>query len=733
MLGNLNSNVLITLWVLLTIISTPSHAQTFEPITGRVESFTLPAPADGNGSPLKSRHANTSPPPNSISIGVISKEKKSAETDVDSRPGRPRKIGFGRDIPQLESITDTTTSLKWQNTLQGGKIAAISITSPQATGIRVGILVRRIPAQATFRFYSQGADVAYEIAGKEIIETIQRNLDAGDSSDAARTYWSPHVEGDEVTLEIELPSGISPDTLEIAIPSVSHFFFSALLRATPGKKVAKIGQAASCEIDVSCHSEWSPESKSTAKIIFVEFGSSFLCTGTLLNDTASSGTPYFISANHCITNQTVASTLQSFWFYHSTACNSGTLNPEFKTRTGGATLLYGSPATDTAFMQLSNLPPAGAIYAGWSSNAPALQALVAGIHHPQGDLQKISFGRFESFQDCTAPDPDTGTFECTFANKANGKFLDIAYTSGITEAGSSGAGLFEIIDNVHYLIGQLSGGDLSCSVNGSDEYGRFDVAYSKALHQWLNAGSTFLLSVSKLSNGNGTVISSPSGINCGTKCNAPFTLGANVTLIATPDSGSIFSGWSGACSGANATCSFVMNTPQSVTATFSIITAPGTVVEYYNPDLDHYFIAADPGEQTFVDSGAVGRWQRTSTSITFRSGGNVPICRFYGSMSPGPNSHFYTASADECAQLKQLQASTPATQKRWNFESLDFLTTAPINGSCPTGTSPVYRAYNNGFNRGIDSNHRITSDQTAIQEVVARGWINEGMVMCAPL
>jgi hypothetical protein len=79
-----------------------------------------------------------------------------------------------------------------------------------------------------------------------------------------------------------------------------------------------------------------------------------------------------------------------------------------------------------------------------------------------------------------------------------------------------------------------------------------------------------------------------------------------------------------------------------------------------------------------------------------------------------------------------LQATTPATQKRWNFKSLDFLTKVPINGACPANTSPVYRAYNNGFSRDIDSNHRIANDQTAIQEIVTRGWINEGVVMCAP-
>ncbi|MDP4028715.1 MAG: hypothetical protein Q8P42_07090 [Gallionella sp.] len=99
---------------------------------------------------------------------------------------------------------------------------------------------------------------------------------------------------------------------------------------------------------------------------------------------------------------------------------------------------------------------------------------------------------------------------------------------------------------------------------------------------------------------------------------------------------------------------------------------------------------------------------------------------------PWPNSHFYTADAEECSYLKQLEATIPATEKRWNFESMDFSTTAPTNSLCPDGTTPIYHAYNNGFARSIDSNHRITSNTTALQEFAARGWIDEGVVMCAP-
>ncbi|MDP1679694.1 MAG: hypothetical protein Q8L02_06210 [Candidatus Nitrotoga sp.] len=156
------------------------------------------------------------------------------------------------------------------------------------------------------------------------------------------------------------------------------------------------------------------------------------------------------------------------------------------------------------------------------------------------------------------------------------------------------------------------------------------------------------------------------------------------------------------------------------------------VVEFYNTNLDHYFITADASEAAAIDGGSAGPgWIRTGNS--FKSGGSTPVCRFYGSQVPGPNSHFYTLAGSECDGLKQLQAITPATQKRWNFESLDFISTPPTNGTCLTGTVPVYRAYNNGFARGVDSNHRFSSAAAAIQDVVMRGWINEGVVMCAPI
>jgi len=93
--------------------------------------------------------------------------------------------------------------------------------------------------------------------------------------------------------------------------------------------------------------------------------------------------------------------------------------------------------------------------------------------------------------------------------------------------------------------------------------------------------SEFALTVSLAGTGSGTVTSSPSGINCGIDCSEAFASGTEVTLTATPATGSTFSGWSGACAGTGA-CKVTMSATRSVTATFTKESppppGPGTAV-----------------------------------------------------------------------------------------------------------------------------------------------------------
>ena len=77
------------------------------------------------------------------------------------------------------------------------------------------------------------------------------------------------------------------------------------------------------------------------------------------------------------------------------------------------------------------------------------------------------------------------------------------------------------------------------------------------------------LSVKVDGDGSGSVTSSPAGINCGSDCTETYDAVTGVTLTATPQGGSTFAGWGGACTGNSTTCTLTMNASKSVTATFT--------------------------------------------------------------------------------------------------------------------------------------------------------------------
>jgi endoglucanase len=105
-----------------------------------------------------------------------------------------------------------------------------------------------------------------------------------------------------------------------------------------------------------------------------------------------------------------------------------------------------------------------------------------------------------------------------------------------------------------------------------------DSAGLNAIMRGVGGTSTsYALSVAKSGSGSGTVSSSPSGVNCGSTCNATFASGTSVTLTASPASGSTFGGWSGSCSGTATSCTVSMSAARSVTAAFNSSTTNYTL------------------------------------------------------------------------------------------------------------------------------------------------------------
>jgi hypothetical protein len=161
----------------------------------------------------------------------------------------------------------------------------------------------------------------------------------------------------------------------------------------------------------------------------------------------------------------------------------------------------------------------------------------------------------------------------------------------------------------------------------------------------------------------------------------------------------------------------------------SAIEPTATVVEFYNATLNHYFITAYPEEAAMLDAGMlVPGWTRTG--VTWSAWANagddpnaVPVCRFFGTPGKGPNSHFYTADANECAVVKQNPG--------WTFEAIAFYIETPQAGACAGSTTPVYRSFYPGADVS-QSNHRFLNDVT-MWEHMAPPSILEGAVMCSPL
>jgi hypothetical protein len=116
----------------------------------------------------------------------------------------------------------------------------------------------------------------------------------------------------------------------------------------------------------------------------------------------------------------------------------------------------------------------------------------------------------------------------------------------------------------------------SCSGTGTCAV---SMTQAQAVTATFNAAPIYTLAITKAGTGAGSVTStSPTGIDCGGTCSAQYTSGTNVTLSATPATGSVFAGWSGACTG-TLLCNVTMTANQPVTATFNTITYALTVTK----------------------------------------------------------------------------------------------------------------------------------------------------------
>ncbi len=279
-------------------------------------------------------------------------------------------------------------------------------------------------------------------------------------------FWSDVIFSESVVIEYE-PAG--PVTGMEAAP----FRIGEIAHLWDGLR-PPVEQAASCHNDVTCFSEWADSAKGVARIVFEKEGSSFLCSGSLLQTRNRTGSPYFLTAAHCMDNDTVARTVQAFWFYQTAACNGPAPSAAASPRTLGARFMAGKTMQegDSTLLLLAAAPPSGAVFLGFDPNDPSIGSAMVGIHHPKGDYKRISLG-------ARAADGSLGL--------PPQLFYRVQWNQGATEGGSSGSPIFS---RPGVVVGQLShgarvpSGRTACDVERTDFYGRLSVSYS-TLQQFL--------------------------------------------------------------------------------------------------------------------------------------------------------------------------------------------------------------------------------------------------------
>ena len=365
-------------------------------------------------------------------------EDRSENEDGINKPYR-----FANPIAVNLSMNSSGT---WRTLSDGSLIWKLEIESPGAYSLNLIYDQFDIPPGSEFFVYSPD---------KEMVIGAFTDLNHKPHGG----FSTAPIKGDKVILEYNQPSNASFNGT-ISLSTVSHDYRGVFFNDNRG-----YGDSGSCNNNVACSvgDDWSEEIRSVAMILTA--GGSRLCTGTLINNASQDLTPYFLTANHCLGG----SDSWIFMFnYESSQCDNQ--NGPTNMTVSGSTLLVNNDASDVALLLLNETPPLeyNVHYAGWdvSGSTPSIPV---GIHHPSGDIKKISF----DYDDATN----------------SGNYWDIdSWDDGTTEPGSSGSPLFDGI--THRIIGQLYGGVASCTNFGYDTYGKTSVSWGLGLNTYLDPNGT---------------------------------------------------------------------------------------------------------------------------------------------------------------------------------------------------------------------------------------------------
>lgn len=376
-----------------------------------------------------------------------------AEDELNDAAGLPYRFGINRTVDL--DILQTGT---WE-TVTGGRVCRLLLESEGAKALSLYFSGFNLAEGCKLFLYSPDKQ---QVLGAF---TAHNNQDDG-------LFASSLIRGNQIIVEFFEPETQRNNSI-LVIGEICH--------AYRGIRDKGFGSSGACEVNINCPegNNWQDEKRGVVRIHIKIASSVFWCTGSLINNARQDYKPYLLTADHC--GMTASSNDLSQWVfyfnYESLDCPDPATEPAFKTLVGAKKKAASGgngtvTASDMYLVLLNNTVPASfnPYYNGWSlSNTVSPSGTC--IHHPEGDIKKIS----------TYSTPTYSTNWGSIPNTHWGVgWIATGSGHGVTEPGSSGSPLF---NNAGLIIGQLSGGGSSCSALNSDDF------FGKISYSWQPPGS----------------------------------------------------------------------------------------------------------------------------------------------------------------------------------------------------------------------------------------------------
>jgi V8-like Glu-specific endopeptidase len=379
------------------------------------------------------------------------------QDSIEEEEGLPFRFGYPFDVHYT-----TDNSGRWEVLDDGSRVWRLKIVADGAYTINLLYSRYRLPKGAELYVYSE--DRAFVLGAF----TERNNKEHGQ-------FATSPTKGDVTIVEYYEPAHAVGQG-ELVISRVVHGYkdIFSLFAEENGRGY---GGSGSCNNNINCPEgdRWRLEQRAVAMVL-LSSGTRW-CTGAMINNIRQDQTPYFLTANHCLGSEPS----WIFMFrYESPGCSNQN-GPTYYTLQG-CTKRANYSGSDFALLELSEPPPDSfnISFVGWDrQNTPSTSSTA--IHHPSGDIKKISF----DYNAVTSANylSTSGTTHWRVGN----------WEDGTTEGGSSGSPLF---DQNHRVVGQLHGGYASCYSITADWYGKFSTSWNgggnavNRLRDWLDPDAT---------------------------------------------------------------------------------------------------------------------------------------------------------------------------------------------------------------------------------------------------